>query len=121
MREEAGIFFNAIASRTHDFYRRYRKGEAYARLTKEAVLAAYDESLARGAPGRRKLSVRVASRRHARQAGKGKKELEEKEEQAGGGEGSGNGGDGGGGGATAVVLRSLEDIRAFKARTPIYD
>lgn len=102
MREEAGIFYNAIASRTRDFYRRYRKAESYRRLTKEAVLATFDASLAPGAPGRRKLSVRVASRRHALNS-PGERE-------------KGAGGDG-----EAIILRNLEEIRAFKARTPVYD
>lgn len=121
MREEASIFFGAIASRTGDFYRRYRKAESYARLSKEAVLAAFDEFFAPGAPSRRKLTVRVASQRHAREA---------KAAAAGGqGEGAGDAGAGAGAGrnegegeegGSAVVLRSLEDVRAFKARTPKY-
>lgn len=109
MREEASIFFGAIASRTGDFYRRYRKAESYARLTKQAVLAAYDRFYAPGAPGRRKLTVRVASQKHARETNN-----------------AAAAGDGNGGGMEeeregAVVLRSLKDIRAFKARTPIYE
>lgn len=117
MREEASILFGAIALRTGDYYRRYRKAESYARLSKEAVLAAFDEFFAPGAPSRRKLSVRVASQRHAREA-----------KAAAGGEGAGGGvaGADAGTGKTgeeegAVVLRNLEDIRAFKARTPIYE
>ncbi|CAN0057284.1 unnamed protein product [Laminaria digitata] len=110
MREEAGIFFGAIASRSRDFYRRYRKGESYSRLTKEAVLAVYDASFAPDAPGRRKLSVRVASRRHSLEA------VAKEGVGVGVGEGVGEGG-----GDGVVVLRSLEDIRAFKARTPIYN
>lgn len=105
MREEASIFFGAIASRTGDFYRRYRKAESYARLTKQAVLAAYDRFYAPGAPARRKLTVRVASQRHAR------------ETAAAAGDGGGVEGEQEG----TVVLRSLEEIRAFKARTPIYE
>lgn len=117
MREEASIFFGAIASRTGDFYRRYRKAESYSRLSKEAVLAAFDEFFAPDAPSRRKLTVRVASQRHAREA---------KAAATGGGQGQGEGCNGAGTGTKeeergAVVLRSLEDIRAFKARTPIYD
>lgn len=117
MSEEAGIFFNAIAGRTHDFYRRYRKGESYGRLTKEGVLAAFDENLAPGAPGRRKLSVRVSSPAHAREAAAAVAAAPLAED--GGGREGGRGGDGQGG--AAVVLRSLEEIRAFKASTPIYD
>lgn len=108
MGEEAQIFFGALADRTHDFYRRYRKAEAYGRLTKEAVLAVFDSSLAPDAPGRRKLSLRVSSRRHRRGD----------EKVAGGG--------GGGGGVVmdegeVIVLRSLEDIRAFKESASVYD
>lgn len=115
MREEASIFFGAIASRTGDFYRRYRKAESYRRLTKQAVLDAYDQFYAPGAPARRKLSVRVASQRHARDA-------EEKAAAAAAEGGWGHrGGREGGGSGGPVVLRSLEDIRAFKARTPIYE
>lgn len=110
MREEASIFFGAIASRTGDFYRRYRKAESYARLTKQAVLAAYDRFYAPGAPARRKLTVRVASPKHARETTAAAAAA-----GAGGGSGSGTEEEG------AVVLRSLEEIRAFKARTPIYE
>lgn len=100
--EEAQMFFAALASRTHDFYRRYRKADAYRRLTKESVLAVFDASLATDAPGRRKLSVRVASKKHRG------KNVEEKEKDLMGDP------------ASPVVLRSLEDIRVFKANTPIY-
>ncbi|CAN0144594.1 unnamed protein product, partial [Hapterophycus canaliculatus] len=104
MREEASIFFGAIGTRTGDFYRRYRKAESYRRLTKEAVLAAFDRFFAPNAPSRRKLSVRVASQKHSLKAG------------------ADGGADGGSGNADgAVVLKNLEDIRAFKARTPTYD
>ncbi|CAM9916972.1 unnamed protein product [Scytosiphon promiscuus] len=104
MREEASIFFGAIGTRTGDFYRRYRKAESYRRLTKQAVLAAFDRFFAPDAPARRKLTVRVASQRHALGAG-----------AAGGGDGGSGDPEG------TVVLKNLEDIRAFKARTPIYD
>lgn len=103
MREEASIFFGAIASRTGDFYRRYRKAESYSRLTKQAVVAAYDRFYAPGAPDRRKLTVRVASQKHARETTAG---------DGGGAEGEPEG---------AVILRSLEEIRAFKARSSIYE
>lgn len=116
MREEASIFFGAIASRTGDFYRRYRKAESYRRLTKQAVLDAYDQFYAPGAPARRKLSVRVASQRHARDAEE-KAAAAVAAEEGGGYRGDREGGHSGG----PVVLRSLEDIRAFKARTPIYE
>lgn len=100
MREEASIFFGAIGTRTGDFYRRYRKAESYRWLTKEAVLAAFDRYFAPDAPARRKLTVRVASQKHSLEAS----------------------GEGGGGNAEGtVVLKNLEDIRAFKARTPTYD
>lgn len=107
MREEASIFFGAIATRTGDFYRRYRKAESYARLAKQDVLAAYDRFYAPGAPSRRKLTVRVASQKHARETAA-----------------AAAAGDGGGAGREqegAVVLRSLEEIRAFKARARIYE
>lgn len=102
MAEEAGIFFGAIAGRTRDFYRRYRKAESYKRLTKDTVLAAFDAHLAPDAPDRRKLSVRVASRKHAATVAEGK-----------------DSGDRSVGGL--LSLRSLEDIRAFKDRTPTYE
>lgn len=107
MGEEAQVFFVALAGRTHDFFRRFRKAEAYRRLNKEAVLAAFDASLAPGAPGRRKLSVRVGSREHKRDT---------LAAASGGEEEAGASGDDG-----AVILRSLEDIRAFKAKASIYD
>lgn len=112
MAEEAQILFGALSSRTHDFYRRYRKAEAYRRLTKEKVLEVFDACLAPGAPERRKLSLRVASRRH--------RKMEEVETG-----GSGGGRDGGivsrdddGG---TIVLTSLDDIRGYKAGTSVYE
>eukprot|EP00903_Cladosiphon_okamuranus_P005475 g5460.t1 len=108
MREEASMFFGAIASRTGDFYRRYRKAVSYARLTKQAVVAAFDRFYAPGAPDRRKLTVRVASPKHARETSAA---------AATAGEGGGVEGEPDG----PVVLRSLEEIRAFKARSSIYE
>lgn len=104
MAEEAQILFGALSSRTHDFYRRYRKAEAYRRLTKEKVLEVFDASLAPGAPERRKLSLRVASQRH-RKTGE-----VETEGSAGGDDDRGT-----------VVLTTLDEIRGFKARASVYD
>lgn len=105
MREEASVYFSAIATRNHDFYRRYRKAEAYRRLTKEALLSVYDESLAPNAQGRRKLTVRVASQRHARDKAGAPQELEGQRNRD----------------HDAIVLRSLKDIRNFKSHTPVFD
>lgn len=113
MREEASVYFSAIATRNHDFYRRYRKADAYRRLTKEALLSVYDDSLALNAQGRRKLTVRVASRRHARDKAGAARELEgqvvENRNQMHRNRNH-----------DAIVLRSLKDIRDFKSNTPVY-
>ncbi|CAM9474661.1 unnamed protein product, partial [Choristocarpus tenellus] len=66
MGEEAQRMWGSIAGRTHDFFRRFRKADAYRRLTMDAVLAVFDKNFAHDAPQRRKLSVRVSSQRHCR-------------------------------------------------------
>lgn len=121
MAEEAQIFFGAIAGRTHDFYRRYRKAESYRRLTKDAVLDVYDASLAPNAPGRRKLSVRVASRKYRQEAAAVEAAATTAAE---------TGGIVGAKGAVsrdvprdneaAAVLHNLDEIRTFKAGVPVY-
>ncbi|CAM9195383.1 unnamed protein product [Phaeothamnion confervicola] len=61
MAEEAERHWGALAAGApHEWARRFRKAEAYAALTKEAVLSLVDGHLARGAPARRKLSVHVS-------------------------------------------------------------